>query len=94
MNQPVAPILYFIAGNVPTNAEFEKAQAFMNNGPILTFVSLTDVDFNAPLQKASAVAGAVPDVYKSVKRLDRPEATPAPEALSDGEVPVKATRKA
>lgn len=60
------PILYFIEGEAPTNEEFEKASKFMNNGPILEFVSVPTLDLNADLLPHSEVAGAVPKPYQTV----------------------------
>lgn len=65
-------ILYFIAGAVPTNAEFAKAKQFMGTGPYLEFVSLENVDLNGPLRDNVGVAGDVPEAYSGFKRVDAP----------------------
>lgn len=72
MEKEVGPILYFVEGEVPTNAEFTKAAKFMNQGPILEFVSLVNLDFNRELIQASGVAGKVPEVYKEYPIVDKP----------------------
>ena len=64
MAESALPILYFVEGETPTNAEFAKAEKFMNKGPVLSFVSLQNLDYNRDLMPASGVAGAVPEVYK------------------------------
>lgn len=64
------PILWFIAGNVPTNAEFEAAKDFMGKGPMFEFVSLNTVNLNAPIMNNSGVGGLVPEAYKNEKRVD------------------------
>lgn len=63
------PILYFIAGNVPTNEEFEKAAVLMNKGPLVEFVSLQTLDLNGPKLAYSEVHGEVPDLYKEVSDI-------------------------
>lgn len=64
------PILYFIAGKVPTNKEFVAASQFMNKGPVLQFISLVDFDLNSGLIENEGVAGLVPELYKKSKRVD------------------------
>jgi len=66
-------ILYFIAGEVPTNDEFEKASVFMGKGPFLEFTSLLQLNINDELISNVGVAGAVPDSYKNCKILDLPK---------------------
>ena len=68
-------ILYFIAGEVPTNDEFEKASIFMGKGPFLEFISLLQLDTNGELMANVGVAGAVPDSYKNCNILDLPKVT-------------------
>lgn len=70
MSEYKGPILYFIDGNVPTNAEFEKASKFMGKGPIFTFVSLSTLDLNGELLKGSSVGGKVPEAYKDYPVLE------------------------
>lgn len=73
-NKPVGPILYFVEGLVPTNAEFKKASKFMNTGPMFEFVSLAQFDpanpKNVAPEKVTGVAGKVPEFYKSAPTLD------------------------
>jgi hypothetical protein len=63
-------ILYFVAGNVPTNEEFSDAEKFMNKGPILEFVSLVDIDLNAEVRDNVGVAGKVPEAYLHFNQLN------------------------
>lgn len=59
-------ILYFIVGQTPTPEEYKDAEQYMGKGPMFEFVSLSDVDLNAPLRGNVGVFGSVPDVYKPV----------------------------
>lgn len=70
MTQFKGPILYFIDGTVPTNAEFEKASKVMGKGPIVSFVSLASLDLNDALLQGSAVGGKVPEAYKDYPQLE------------------------
>lgn len=63
------PILWFIAGNVPTNEEFEAAKDFMGKGPMFEFVSLQTLDLNGPVRSNSGVGGLVPEAYKDAVQL-------------------------
>lgn len=71
------PILYFIAGEAPTNEEFAKAEPFMKKGPFLEFVSLKHLDLAAEPVNASGVAGLVPESYKTYPVLDNEKAAKA-----------------
>jgi hypothetical protein len=73
-------ILYFIAGTVPTTAEFEKAKSLMGQGPFLEFVSLQNLDLNGPLLENKGVAGAVPAPYKEFTVVDK-----KPKAVKESE---------
>jgi len=75
------PILYFVEGEVPTNAEFKKAEKFMGTGPLFEFISLATLDFNKPPMEASGVAGKVPEEYKHYPILDKAPKLPVPETV-------------
>lgn len=72
-------VLYFINGAMPTEAEYEAAQAI---GPGAVFRNARKIVSGAPLENCDAVAGAVPPDYAAVF----PEASSDHE-VTDGEMP-------
>lgn len=87
MTDKTGPVLFFIAGEVPTSEEFNAAKPFFNNGPILQFVSLSKLDVNAPLRPAAGVAGLVPELYSKYTVLDKPKKLTKTAEKNDNELP-------
>jgi hypothetical protein len=82
MQRKMKKVLYFIAGNMPTEAETEDAEQYFNGKSTVAFRNVRYVHKDEAIEAFDIVAGLVPDNYAAAA-LEKGEEALQPSPVVD-----------